>query len=116
MENKLICGDAVEMMRTLPDASVDLLIADPPYNLGKDDGVSVDRQDWQAYEEFTVQWLTEAVARSETDRVAVCFYGRTVYLETVSAAGRTVSPAFQRVDYVALYAGDGPQSWLFAAP
>lgn len=29
----LICGDATEEMSRLPEASVDLIIADPPYNL-----------------------------------------------------------------------------------
>ena len=30
---EILGGDCVEAMRTLPDASVDLLFADPPYNL-----------------------------------------------------------------------------------
>ena len=29
----IICGDAVEEMRRLPDASIDLVITSPPYNL-----------------------------------------------------------------------------------
>ncbi len=33
--NKTICGDSIELLDTLPAASVDLLIADPPYNLTK---------------------------------------------------------------------------------
>lgn len=61
MENTLICGDAIEVMRTLPHTSVDLIIADPPYNLGKDYGASLDRKDWQEYQEFTAEWLDEAV-------------------------------------------------------
>ena len=28
---RLICGDAIEAMRTLPDSSVDLIATDPPY-------------------------------------------------------------------------------------
>ena len=31
--NTIIPGDCVEAMRTLPSASVDLIFADPPYNL-----------------------------------------------------------------------------------
>ena len=61
MKNMLICGDAAETMKTLPDASVDLIVADPPYNLGKDYGVTTDNIDWQAYHVFTMQWLDEAV-------------------------------------------------------
>jgi len=31
----LMCGDALAWLPTLPDASVDLVFADPPYNLKK---------------------------------------------------------------------------------
>lgn len=31
--NKIICGDAVGIMKKIPDASVDLVITSPPYNL-----------------------------------------------------------------------------------
>ena len=57
---RLICGEAATVMKTLPSSSVDLIVADPPYNLGKDYGNNTDRKEWHEYEEFTVQWLTEA--------------------------------------------------------
>ncbi|GIK41625.1 MAG: methyltransferase [Chloroflexota bacterium] len=59
--NHLICGDAVQEMSRLPDACVDLLIADPPYNLGKDYGNNLDRKAWREYEAFTRAWLAQAV-------------------------------------------------------
>jgi len=31
--NKIICGDTIETMKKMPSASIDLIIADPPYNL-----------------------------------------------------------------------------------
>jgi len=31
--NRIICGDCLEVMRDMPDASVDLVITSPPYNL-----------------------------------------------------------------------------------
>ena len=58
---RLICGDAVAVMKTLPSGTVDLIVADPPYNLGKDYGNDTDRKAWHEYEEFTAQWLAEAV-------------------------------------------------------
>ena len=33
--NKIICGDCLEVMKDIPDNSVDLIIADPPYNISK---------------------------------------------------------------------------------
>jgi len=33
-ENKIICGDCLEVMKNIPDSSVDLVVTSPPYNLG----------------------------------------------------------------------------------
>ena len=34
--DRTICGDTLRVMSTLPAGFADLVIADPPYNLGKD--------------------------------------------------------------------------------
>ena len=31
--NQILAGDCIEVMRSLPASSVDLIFADPPYNL-----------------------------------------------------------------------------------
>ncbi|HEX6717686.1 MAG TPA: site-specific DNA-methyltransferase, partial [Pyrinomonadaceae bacterium] len=59
--NYLVCGDAASEMKQIPTASVSLLIADPPYNLGKDYGVSRDLKAWHEYEDFTREWLSEGI-------------------------------------------------------
>src|SRR5262245_56819036 len=59
--NQIICGDAVNEMRRLSNASVDLVIADPPYNLGKDYGNNDDTKPWHEYERFTIEWLAEVI-------------------------------------------------------
>lgn len=33
-ENKIICGDCLEIMKDIPDGSIDLVVTSPPYNLG----------------------------------------------------------------------------------
>jgi len=72
--NQILRGDCIEAMRSLPDGSVDLVFADPPYNLqlGGDlyrpEGGRVDAvdNDWDkfdtfaAYDRFTRAWLEEA--------------------------------------------------------
>ena len=74
MSGQILIGDCVEMMRTLPDRSVDLVFADPPYNLQlggeltRPDQSRVDAVDdewdrfdsFEAYDTFTRAWLTEA--------------------------------------------------------
>jgi len=36
--NKIICGDAVEVMKKIPDGAVDLVITSPPYNIKNSTG------------------------------------------------------------------------------
>ena len=43
--NKLITGDNLKEMRDMPDASIDLIYADPPFNTGKDWGAFNDKWD-----------------------------------------------------------------------
>ena len=69
----ILIGDCIEQLKTLPDRSVDLVFADPPYNLqlGGDllrpDNSKVDAVDdeWDqfesfaAYDRFTREWMAE---------------------------------------------------------
>ena len=71
---QILSGDCVEAMRSLPSASVDMVFADPPYNLqlggdlNRPDGSHVDAvtNDWDkfdsfaTYDRFTREWLAEA--------------------------------------------------------
>lgn len=59
--NYFIVGDAVEEMKKMPSNSVDLIATDPPYNLKKDYGNSIDYKEWHEYEKFTARWLAEAI-------------------------------------------------------
>lgn len=72
--NGILQGDCIEQMRALPDASVDCIFADPPYNLQlqqslhRPDQSLVDAvdDDWDKFESsaeydaFTRAWLAEA--------------------------------------------------------
>ena len=57
---RIITGDAVLEMQNLESASVDLVIADPPYNLGKDYGNNHDIKGFDEYLSFSHAWLREA--------------------------------------------------------
>src|SRR5699024_8822316 len=54
--NKIIFGDCIKAMNQIPDQSVDLIIADPPYNLNKDFGNKSDQ--WENIEDW-VSWSKE---------------------------------------------------------
>ncbi len=55
--------DAVAGLQRIPDASVDLLIADPPYGLGKDYGNDSDKLDAKNYLAWTGQWIAAALPK-----------------------------------------------------
>ncbi len=71
---QILDGDCIEAMRSLPSASIDLIFADPPYNLqlggdlARPDGSHVDAvtdhwdqfDSFAAYDKFSREWLTEA--------------------------------------------------------
>ena len=54
-------GDALEVLKKMDSESVDLLIADPPYNLNKDYGNKSDSRSFDEYIKFTETWTKEAV-------------------------------------------------------
>lgn len=48
--NKIYCGDCIQVMRQMPDNSVDLIITSPPYNFGLDEYDNhVDTKGWKEY-------------------------------------------------------------------
>lgn len=57
---KVEVGDAINLMDTLESASIDLIIADPPYNLGKNYGNNSDNVDFDGYIDFSKKWLESA--------------------------------------------------------
>ena len=60
IKQKIILGDAVSEMQKLDTETVDLIIADPPYNLGKDYGNNRDTKDFEGYLAFSKNWIKEA--------------------------------------------------------
>ncbi|MEO0344009.1 MAG: site-specific DNA-methyltransferase [Pseudomonadota bacterium] len=72
--DSIVAGDCIGGMKAIPDASIDLIFADPPYNLQlkgdlhRPDNSKVDAVDdawdqfdsFRAYDAFTRDWLAEA--------------------------------------------------------
>lgn len=55
----IVLGDCTKELKKIESNTVDLIIADPPYNVGKDYGNKSDKQDFDEYIAFTKEWLTE---------------------------------------------------------
>ncbi|MBR1658865.1 MAG: site-specific DNA-methyltransferase [Oscillospiraceae bacterium] len=57
--DKTVLGDSFKALPLLPRESVDLIVADPPYNLTKSyHGQVFSKQDSAAYEDYTRRWLS----------------------------------------------------------
>lgn len=69
------CGDCLELFKDIPDSSVDLIIADPPYNLGKDYGNQSDNQGFENYMSFSRKWLSEASRTLKSTGTIYVFVG-----------------------------------------
>jgi site-specific DNA-methyltransferase (adenine-specific) len=70
----VIFGDTIKAMEKLPKGFVNLLIADPPYNLSKRYGETLHQKtDRDSYREFTETWLCAAMPLlSQNASVYIC--------------------------------------------
>jgi modification methylase len=91
-------GDCISIMNSLPEASIDLIFADPPYNLqlggdlARPDNSVVDAVDdawdqfasFETYDQFTTDWLK--AAHRLLKMMAVC--GLSAAITTSSASAK----------------------------
>lgn len=73
MKHTIYTGDSLEILKTIPDNSVDLIFADPPYGLSKKKGLGWKyskhitlQEAWDIFTkdelfEFNLYWLTESM-------------------------------------------------------
>jgi site-specific DNA-methyltransferase (adenine-specific) len=64
--NRIFCEDALHGLDRIPDESIDLLIADPPYGLGKDYGNDSDKLAATAYLHWMESWIDAALPKLKT--------------------------------------------------
>ena len=57
---KILNGDCIEVMKTIPEGSVDLLVTSPPYGVNIAYDVHNDDMTPEEYLKFTKEWMTEA--------------------------------------------------------
>jgi site-specific DNA-methyltransferase (adenine-specific) len=69
---KIINGDCIEVMKTFPEGSIDLVVTSPPYNVNIAYDVHKDDLPMDEYYEWTKDWLKEAFRVLKDDgRIAV---------------------------------------------
>jgi site-specific DNA-methyltransferase (adenine-specific) len=57
----IIHGDALAVLPTLGDSTAQIILADPPYNIGKDFGNDSDRQPMNDYLSWCERWIDECL-------------------------------------------------------
>ena len=72
--NKIYQGDSLELFKEIESESVDLIIADPPYNIGKDFGRVKDDLDINEYVTWCKKWIDES-KRVLREKGSIFIYG-----------------------------------------
>ena len=57
----IINDDCIKRMKVMKADSVDIIICDPPYNIGKDFGNNSDKQDMNIYLNWCDKWIAESI-------------------------------------------------------
>ena len=65
--DKVYSGDCIEIMRTLPDKSIDLVFADPPFNIGIKYDVHDDNMPYEEYYNWSEKWIRESYRLLKND-------------------------------------------------
>ncbi len=59
MDSRLFYGDCLDELKKLADCSVDLIVTDPPYNIGVDYGDNKDNMKDFEYQKWCIKWIKE---------------------------------------------------------
>lgn len=71
--NEIIHGDSLEILKTLPDESVDCVVTSPPYNVGIDYGENFDdEKEWGVYFSL-MRGILKEIFRTTRDGGRVCW-------------------------------------------
>ena len=74
VENKILCQDAFRTLEPLPDNFIQLVFADPPYNIDKKfNSLDFKSMDIASYSEYTEKWLAKLKGKlTQSASVYVC--------------------------------------------
>ena len=57
--NQVIRGNCIDVMKELPPESIDLIFADPPFNIGIKYATHNDKMSYDDYYKWCEQWIAE---------------------------------------------------------
>ena len=98
-DDSIVNADCVQGLKLVPDASADLIIADPPYNFGKDFGNNSDKMKEADYLDWCEQWILECHRILNT--TGTCYiYGMSTTLALVFARIHSNKKITWKVDWL----------------
>lgn len=69
---KIINGDCAEVMKEMPESSIDLIVTSPPYGVGINYDTHNDDVEFDDYKVFSKEWLTQSYRLLKDDgRIAI---------------------------------------------
>ncbi len=77
--NNIYQGDCIDFFQKIDSNTIDLIIADPPYNLGKDFGNGIIWNDVEKWLEWSKEWIKES-KRVLKDTGSIFIYGIHKYI------------------------------------
>ena len=60
-KNRIYEIDVLKGLSNVDDNSCDIIIADPPYNIGKNFGNNTDKMELKTYVEWSKKWINECI-------------------------------------------------------
>jgi len=60
-KNSILCEDVIKGIKNIPSESIDIIISDPPYNIGKDFGNNKDKLTLTNYIKWSKEWINECI-------------------------------------------------------
>lgn len=70
--NTVVNGDSIQVMKEMPESSIDLIVTSPKYNVGINYDSCDDKMSMEDYWKWTKEWLTESFRILKNDgRIAV---------------------------------------------
>ncbi len=82
--NKIICEDCIKVMNAMPEKSVDLVFADPPYNIGLKYDNHKDNMPYEEYVNWTEKWISACLRVLKDDGSIYIAIGDEYAAEVVS--------------------------------
>jgi len=89
--NQVICGDCLEIMKGIPDKSIDLVLTDPPYNLRWKQSIElhgrkalyghkIETEKWDVMDKILYQKLFKEFDRIVKDNGSILMFTRSEYI------------------------------------